>query len=517
MQLEKVNGKYVNWYFYCLVLFAVSLPFSKFGLSLSQFLLLLVWLLEGRFKEKWKAFSSSPVALALAAIYLIHILGLLHTDNFSYAFKDLRIKLPLLSFAVFSSWIFPLRKDLYERLLKLFLIAMSFAVLVGLFRVWFMDLADIREASMFISHIRFGLLISTAIFISAFYLLSSKSKLFYAVAAGILLLGLFEMRLLTGSVILIAGLLFSALHFIFLSKRIGLKITLSLVVAALLAIPGYLMVREVQNFYQVETLGPTEKLPYTSAGGEVYYHKIESSLHENGTLIWAYIAFDELERLWSRASDLGFKEADAKGQPLYSTLIRFMSSKGLRKDSIGFTQLSTEEIKLIESGLTNYRFNNEEGFSKRIYETLWELENYRNGGNVEGNSVAQRLVFWSTGISILKGNVVFGIGTGDIRDAYDQAYVNSNTELSKRFRLRSHNQFLSLAICFGAIGLLGFLILFSYPAFTNHGNLLFSLVVLTCLLSFLTEDTLETQVGVSFVVFFYCLFGQQNLSKEQLT
>ena len=124
-------------YFYLvgLTLIGVFLPTSKFGLSVTQFYLIFVWMLVGidvkgintmfseqtfmaRFvlsvkyvlnqiwnniQTRFKAFMHNKVAVIVASMYLMHILGLLYTSDFQYAFKDLRIKLPLLLFPILLS------------------------------------------------------------------------------------------------------------------------------------------------------------------------------------------------------------------------------------------------------------------------------------------------------------------------------------------------------------------------------------------------------------------------------
>ncbi len=514
MSLPAVSDKYSRWYFYCLVLFALSLPFSKFSLSVSQFLLLIIWVIEGRFIDKWRRLIANKIVLALIGIYLIHLLGLLHTEpeNMSYAMKDLRVKLPILSFSVFASWIFPLKKAHLKKLSHLFILAAAAAALIGSFRALFLELEDLREASLFVSHIRLSLMIVTAAFICLYYLFKESFHWLYAVALLVLISSLFIMGSMTGIVILLAATLFLSLYFVLRSKRLWLKVSLSSILILGLSIPGIWLVQQVRDFNDVEELGPPEELPYTSPGGEIYYHKIESSLHENGTLIWSYVALKELKRCWERKSDIGFEERDAKGQPMYSTIMRYMSSKALHKDSVDFQKLSDQDIRLIEQGHTNYRFIEEQGLKRRVYETLWEIENLKNGNNPEGNSIAQRAVFWSTGWEIFKRSPIIGIGTGDIKEAFKEEYERNQSELSEKYRHRTHNQYLSIAIAFGAFGLLFFIFSFYLPVWLNKSNFLMSLFLICISLSFIPEDTMETQVGVSYLIFFYCLFALNDFS-----
>jgi len=79
-----------------------------------------------------------------------------------------------------------------------------------------------------------------------------------------------------------------------------------------------------------------------------------------------------------------------------------------------------------------------------------------------------------------------------------------NSPLSKDSRLRAHNQYLSIAVAFGIVGLVWFLITLFYPIFLcgKSKSYLYVSFLLIAIVSFLTEDTLETQAGVTFYAFF---------------
>ncbi|NNM15185.1 MAG: O-antigen ligase family protein, partial [Bacteroidia bacterium] len=113
-----------------------------------------------------------------------------------------------------------------------------------------------------------------------------------------------------------------------------------------------------------------------------------------------------------------------------------------------------------------------------------------------------------TALHIIKEKPLFGIGTGNIVKAYEKAYVETNSKLEKRFQRRTHNQYLSFMICFGIIGLLYFIFTLVYPIvyFPNEFKSLYIVFILIIALSMLTEDTLETQVGVTLYAFFNTLF-----------
>jgi len=111
-------------------------------------------------------------------------------------------------------------------------------------------------------------------------------------------------------------------------------------------------------------------------------------------------------------------------------------------------------------------------------------------------------------LQIIKNNLLIGVGTGDIAKSFDEQYEKSNSLLKKENRLRSHNQYLSIAVTFGVIGLLWFLFTLFYPAYKMkmYSDILYLSFFFIAVFSFFTEDTLETQAGVTFYAFLNSLF-----------
>ena len=91
-----------------------------------------------------------------------------------------------------------------------------------------------------------------------------------------------------------------------------------------------------------------------------------------------------------------------------------------------------------------------------------------------------------------------------------------NSPLEKKFRLGAHNQYLTFAVTFGIAGFVWFLFSLFYPLRQLVQAKMFDYFYITffviALLSMLSEDTLETQAGVSFFAFFNCLllFGRDE-------
>ena len=81
---------------------------------------------------------------------------------------------------------------------------------------------------------------------------------------------------------------------------------------------------------------------------------LKDTTTENGFFLWENIAQKELERTWNRKSKrISFNSKDKKNQPVKATLYRFLTSKGLNKDSVGLSKLTKNEIQKIENGETS--------------------------------------------------------------------------------------------------------------------------------------------------------------------
>jgi hypothetical protein len=250
-----------------------------------------------------------------------------------------------------------------------------------------------------------------------------------------------------------------------------------------------------------------------SAGGEPYFSLPDNTQLENGYYILRYIAWDELRRSWKAVSGLSLSETDALGNPLSGTVVRYLTSLGMRKDSVAVYSLKPEDIARIKQGVTNVEWKNKTGLEQRLDRILYEIDSFRNGGSANGHSVLQRLEFWRAGLHIVGKHVLFGVGTGDVKDAYNQSYNELNSTLDHEHRLRAHNQYLTFFVAFGLCGGLWFLWV-NVALWKKAPNTLAFAFLIIVFLSYLTEDTLETQAGVTLVVFFTSLLFSSPTARQ---
>lgn len=155
-------------------------------------------------------------------------------------------------------------------------------------------------------------------------------------------------------------------------------------------------------------------------------------------------------------------------------------------------------------------------------ERFKEAINYNNeyALNKKWGEGQMRVLIWSSSFQIIKENLLFGVGTGDVQDRLDETYKkNDYVSLTywENTRFNAHNQFLEIAIGSGLIGLALFLTLIfniTQAALKNKNMLLLSFLAVF-ILSALTESVLERQNGVVFFSFFssFLIFKYRS-SKE---
>lgn len=505
-----------------LILLVIGMPLSKFLMSVSLIILVSNWILEGNLKNKFISFWKNKPAVILCSLVLLHFIGLLYTSDLTYAFKDIRIKGPLLILPLILSTTQPLSKAQFEKTLYFFIAAIILGTLISMLiltGIIHRQVVDVRNISIFISHIRFALLICVAIFVSVYFIFyaANRIKKYLWTAIAIWLISfLIIMESLTGLAVLSITIFIVGVYFVFkIPNQIFKYVFLFFILVAIAGTSVFINTEINKINSPVEKINLNALVNYTSHGN-VYQHHIDETQSENGNLVWIYICEPELEQSWNSRSSIKYNEKDLKGNDLRFTLIRFLTSKGSRKDADAVNSLTEEEIKAVERGAANVNYLNVSSLKGRLYSTLWEINEYRKDGDANGHSLAQRFEYWKAAIGIIKENLLIGVGTGDIQKAFDEHYVKTNSTLKKELRLRSHNQYLSITIAFGIIGLTWFLITLFYPMFKLKMvfNFLYITFFIIVMISFLTEDTLETQAGITFYAFFNSFFLFLQPGKE---
>ncbi len=500
-------------YFIGCAIIVVGLPFSNLLMSIGMIWLATNWVLEGNFKEKWNTFASNKSAVICTSLFVLHMVGLLYTSDFAYAFNDIKIKIPLLVMPLIMCTMPAFSKERVKQLLYIFVTAVCVSTIIC-FLVYLGVLFpgrytnDVRLVSIFISHIRLGLMISFSIMILVylFYRNHTKMKPVHALFAFWFVGFLYIIESFTGFTTLVMGVFILLIVYAFRWKEWSMKLV-AIVVAGAVGITTFFFVRTfITDHYKPRE--DINALATHSPDGERYHHSIFNDQMENGYYVYKHIAPAELMRSWNERSDVPFKTGlDGRGHPISGTLVRYMTSKGLRKDKNGVSQLTDEDIRNIEAGIANIDYLRG-GIVKRMKQLMFEIDVYINTNNPNGNSVTQRFEFWKTGWYLVMNNPIIGVGTGDTKVSFMNAYEENASELEEENRKRAHNQYLTFFITFGVIGGIWFLVTIFYPIVSGKHmiDFYFLAFIIIALLSFIWEDTLETQAGVTFFTFFFTLF-----------
>jgi hypothetical protein len=496
------------------VLLAAALPLSPFLVSISQFILVGNWLLEPNFRSRISLLLSRKSILLLLSIYFVHFIWLINSEILTFGLHDLKIKAPLLLLPLIYGTSVPFTKRELNFIFHTYLLACLVAIMISItiyFNLTKIEVNDIREISPIISHIRLSLLIVLAIYLIIYFFIFYREGLIWPKFIYLFLLFVFLIFVpwlgaLTGSVILLFVMPFAVIIWL-RNKRsrnnylIGITIVIFITTSCIAYL--YYSFNRFTNRNKIIT----SELPLKSINGNSYFNDTLSISYENQYPIWIQICDVELEKEWNLRSKLDYYGLDLKKQILRPTIIRYITSMGLPKDSLGITTLSGEDIRMIENGYTNYLFKYKWSVYPRLYQIFWEIEYYIKGGNPSGHSLTQRVEYLKNALHIIKRHFWFGIGTGDTAQEIKKQYELDNSQLSLEWRNRAHNQLVTFFLSFGLVGFLWIVFAFSLAIYLERKNadFLFICFLLIFLFSTLNEDTLETQIGATYYAFFLSL------------
>lgn len=507
-------------YFWMVSIFAFGVTWSAYMTAFPMYFLFFHWIVEGRFKEKLTILRSRWSIWLYSSPFLLFLLGLILFGTCEKSGKDLLELLPILGMPLVVGTSPAFNAKQLKFIVYVFVYCLLATAIFNTIRFVILrdEIVDYREVSFFLSHIRYSLLINIGIFVSFYYIQiepvkSKKEKRWLIFAILYLVLFLFLLQSLTG--IIIFGILVPIVVFSILKKMNNKRLKTILqtgLIVSILSIPAYL-IYETVSFFNIEKIDTTELDEFT-AHGNPYSHNVNDILVENGHYVYLYVSYDELMRAWEKRSVLPMNGTDGKEQIVYYTLVRYLTSKGLRKDAEGVKALSDKDIMNIERGFTNYRFTSKISYREKVYEILWQLHNYMKGADPSSHSIIQRIEYNKCAIDIIKDYPFFGVGSCNVREELNTYFEKMNTLLGQKWRKDPHNQFLSFGVQFGLIGLSIFLFaLFYSPVFESRYRNYMLLVYLAIItLSMLNEDTLGNQTGVAIysLIGGVLLFAQPN-------
>lgn len=501
--MSRIKRQDVHSFIHILALAGIAggLSIGKAVISIAFFLLILNLLFEGKFRQYASNVRSNRLLLILILFYTYHALSLIWTDNLAFGIHDLKVKLPILIIPIIVA-AKPIKKNkdliyiLYAFILSAFVISL---INFGAYHQWFGHRVydDIRGMSLFGHHIRFALIITMSIAVLLYTMKQSKFKLIFLIFILWFSFYTVHSQVLSGIITLFAVFTIYFLHLIWKKKKI-----LALLLGGLLIIKISVAVIWIFKPIKLNKKDYTN-LPAFTINGNPYSHDLTHISPESGEPIAVNLCEKELSLEWNKVSNIEYHSVDEKGRLIRLTLIRYLASKSLTKDSLGFSKLNKNDIQKIENGIPgDYTF----GFMERFYALKFQLINEKDPN---GHSLLMRFEFWKTGVEIWKNHFFFGTGSGDVQDEFNAEYEKNNSPLKPENRNRAHNMYLTYALSLGIPGLLLFIwyhiqfLRFNFKR-KNWIGINFILIIL---ISYLMEDTLESQVGATFFALFAGIYG----------
>ncbi|MBI3502832.1 MAG: O-antigen ligase family protein [Bacteroidetes bacterium] len=245
-----------KFFFYCLALSIVSLPFSLKLNSISIIILFIYWILKDGLKEKLGNITS-PLFYLFISLYFFHVIGMLWTSNIEHGKFELEKKLSLLIFPIIIGTSKKISFDEIKKILNYFACSCTIVSLICLAYAFYRAMSsgnfyEINPVSNYATHYFFyeglseifihPIYFSAFISFSAFVVLKNILKLhdyfsrknilhFIWLAYLIVFLFLLSSRTMTISFFLISA--FYILYFFLKNKKIFLGISITSVMIAI--------------------------------------------------------------------------------------------------------------------------------------------------------------------------------------------------------------------------------------------------------------------------------------------
>ena len=502
---------------------------SVFLMNLGWVFLLVNWTAEwiGTGKdfrrERLENLRNNRLLQAFLLLTALHLVAMLWSANWLYGLDDIRKKLPLLAVPLVILTSRPLQRRAWGNVLGCYVAAVVVVSVVGLVRYFTMADLPYREIIPFISHIRFSLnicLVVALLLWQGVHMVRDLPPerrwyaLFYLVGIAYFLFYLFLLQSYTGMAVLFV---LAAVLLVAYWKRMcnrPLRNALFVVwLVMLLAVVG-VSVYYVNDYYRLRPLS-SQPLQSCTANGNPYRHECDGFV-ECGNYVNNYVCEKELQEQWTLVSDVSLDSITALGYAVRPALVRYLNAMGCTKDSAGVACLTPEDVSAIEKGIANPVYLKHPSLRKMYDIMLFEYESYRCYHSVRDFTMLQRFELWRNGWEVFRCYFITGTGTGDVVDECHTQLQASDSPLAGTTK-HVHNQYLTFLITFGSVGFV--LIVFAFVRGVRQGKrwrrFPFLVVLTVSLISFFTEDTLETLAGCMFVAFFWSYFASPMPSEEE--
>jgi O-antigen ligase len=166
-------------YHYLLITLAFLMPLTVFGANLIIILICFLWIISGSFKSKFEKIKNSDLILASMAFFLIHVFGLLWTEDKSWG-------LHIIHKMWYFIGLFPIlftivKRENLRKYISIFLFAILITEVIS-YLIWFeliepFKIATLRNPTPFMSHISYNPILAFAIYLVGHEILFKQTTL----------------------------------------------------------------------------------------------------------------------------------------------------------------------------------------------------------------------------------------------------------------------------------------------------------------------------------------------------
>ena len=339
-----------NWFYLSVLGFAIALPLSQGLVSVMAGIMLLTALIEDSWQNKKKRISRHKYLFFLPAIFLIYLLSSVLSFNNGEPFYDLQKTLFYLVIPV--AFIFGKSFSSFQQRFLFFVFASAILIstLVGVIN-WALT-PDSPGFSVhdigLISHIRFSFQLILAFWFMILMIKNNQRKvkfwqniLMLTFACYLLGFLLFQQSL-TGLIAFGSSLVFYIRYLIFKIKSKKRFLLIGLLSLSII-LPVVYIVHVIHNFYDFEEVDKTTIDKKTSRGNP-YSNDFTNPMVENGNYVYLFVNEDEMREEWNKISGIQYDSLSITGYPISASLVRYLTSKGLKKDADGIHALTENDI-----------------------------------------------------------------------------------------------------------------------------------------------------------------------------
>jgi|GEM_PF-206751 len=425
-------------------------------------IMVLNWMIDGRFIKKIPLIFKERRRLLIfsfASLYLLYLIGLLHTVNMAYARFDLEVKLSLIVFPVLfaTSDLDFVKGTLGEKRIA----AVVYCILLFI-TTWLQQ----PDYGILFFGVLTWIMLFGILFIFSDLLFPSFSVRKQIIAS-------FIAGCLIGSLIL---LMHAASSFLYLDDR------------------GAFYYKTLGWIFHPSYISMYFNFAITAVAIELLNSKQGYSLLGRIALVILILYFIVLIFLLGSKSGLIVLAILALLLVVFLIFIRM-------KAWMGFIALAAS-VLVFYAGLTLFSYT-----AGRVSLSIGDVSNQKESKIQEDNSILTRLEIWEDSWQIISRNWLYGVGTGDVKDVLLDKYKTDHFLIGYEGRRNAHEQYLQTFI---ALGIAGFLTLFAMimlPAWSalHDKYYLYFVFLLIFAVNIMVESMLENQAGVIFYAFFNVL------------